>query len=565
MKLLTRSRVFDFLAFILIVFPLLWGGFWLHKPRLKLELTELAVPTLILTLAAGALGSEAISQSLIFRLLTLLFNRWQEWLERRPVRALLAGNLFISLLWMSVSLLRHGNLQSGSFDLGIFTNTIWNLTHGHGYLSSVKGGINLFADHQSPIFWLLAPVFSIFPSSETLLIVQALGLSTGAAALYTLGKQYQKTPSFFLAALPLIYWAYLPIRTATRFDFHPEVFMLPLFLWAIAGIQAQTRGKNLFGWIAFLLALGCKESAGPIGVGIGFAWLAGAGPGLKPEWKKGLLALVLGLSTFAIDLFLVPRFLGGQYAYASLYHHLSLGPSEWLNSIFAPSRLKFLFATLAPLGFLPVFSPRVMITALPAYGMLFLSQGELRLSPQFHYGIEPAIGLLWALASLSSMEPQWLPTVFHRLTSPLRLSLWMGFWALFAFGRSEVYWIRQYLPSDHAVWVRTEVRGCVSDSAAITASSPLVPHLATRNWVQQIPDLAASVACVWIDRNLNTWPISTHELEEWEASLVTQKGYRKIYDCLGTHIYERQNSAENCLKCSPVCRASANSQLTPYL
>ena len=115
-------------------------------------------------------------------------------------------------LWLAFR--RYWAFETHGYDLGIFTNAMWNLTHGNGYMSSVKGGINLFLDHQSPLFWVLAPLFWAVPRPETLLFVQTLGLSAGGPALYHLGRAQFGKDHWTPAALPWLYWCWLPLRNA---------------------------------------------------------------------------------------------------------------------------------------------------------------------------------------------------------------------------------------------------------------------------------------------------------------------------------------------------------------
>ena len=112
---------------------------------------------------------EPWEKSFFVRLGTRLARAWHATLLRWPRRPLWIAAAAVGALYFCVSLLRHWAFESHGYDLGIFTNAIWNLTQGNGYVSSVKGGINLFADHQSPTFWLLAPLFWLIPRPETLL------------------------------------------------------------------------------------------------------------------------------------------------------------------------------------------------------------------------------------------------------------------------------------------------------------------------------------------------------------------------------------------------------------
>lgn len=189
----------------------------------------------------------------------------------------------------------------------------------------------------------------------------------------------------------------------------------------------------------------------------------------------------------------------------------------------------------------------MLVAAVPAYLMLFLTEGDGRLNPSFHYGIEVAVGLFWALAASTA-------TVDHaRLFKKISPAIWITFWALLSFGRSEVYWIRRNEPTEHTRWLTGEMLHCLSRDTRLTASSPLVPQVATRSWVQQIPDLTASTDCVWIDDSVKSWPISAEEREAWEKRLTQSEGFQKFYECGPTRVYQRQSLSGSCLSCLPTC------------
>ena len=395
--------LWDFATLLLVVFPLLTGGVWIRRPHLFLELSDLGVSVLIVACLAVVLKTvfhRSVERSRVLAVSLRLWKGWSGWIERRPGAALSGGTAWVAAIWAWVSLAKHAALDSHAFDLGIFTNAIWNLTHGNGYISSVKGGIPLLADHQSPLFWALAPLFALSPHPETLLIAQAAGLAVGAVPLYFLGRQYLDPPRdrAWLAALPLLYWAYLPLRNANAFDFHPEVFMLPLFLAAIAGLQSVSGARRALGGLALLCALAAKESAGPVAAGIGLAWSLGAGPERSRRFTRPLGGMVAaaGVSLFIVDLKLVAaRYAAGHYAYGGLYEQYGASPSEWLlapfrkpgllvSQLFDRDRRNFLFWTLAPLGFVPLAGWPAWLAALPGYLMLFSqrreSPGQFKLS-----------------------------------------------------------------------------------------------------------------------------------------------------------------------------------------
>ncbi|MGZ3698938.1 MAG: DUF2079 domain-containing protein, partial [Bdellovibrionota bacterium] len=335
MRLKGRSWTigWDLIFAILIAFPLLTGGAWIRRPGLVLELSDLAVPTLVLG-ALTALVHRLVDwqRSLFYRAGLRAWKFWNARLASSPLKTLLAASLGMGALWSLASLRRHWAFESHSFDLGIFTNTLWNLVHGHGYVSSPKDGINLFQDHQSPILMMFAPLFALFPAPETLLIAQALALAASGAVLFGLARPYFARGHWLPAALPILYWLYRPVRNANAFDFHPEVLMLPFFLTGLWLGQRRQRLARVGAVVAFLLALACKESAGVVAVGLGAAWMLGAGPKETRKFTRTLgLGLALsGLAVFLFDYEIVPRFFGSQYLYSGAYDQYGNGLSAVL-------------------------------------------------------------------------------------------------------------------------------------------------------------------------------------------------------------------------------------------
>lgn len=513
---------------------------------------------LLVALVAAAVrrwSREPWEASFFFRLGRRIARAWLGAVERSPARALWIAAACVGAALFWVALLRHWAFETHGYDLGIFTNVMWNLTHGNGYVSAVKGGINLFFDHQSPLFWVLAPLFRLVPRPETLLFVQAFGLAAGGPALYYLARARFGAGHWAPAALPWLYWAYLPMRNANAFDFHPEVFMLPLFLWAFVGFLSPRAWPKALGILAVVAALGAKESAPVVAVGIGIAWaLTGA------RWQ-GLALAALGFAVFLFDIKVVPQlFAAADYPYMNLYERFGGGignvllapftqPGYFFSQIINRERLIFLFWTLAPLGFLPLFDWRAAVAALPPYLMLFLSEGDQRVRIIFHYGIEPGSALFWAL-------PLGL-AVFARRFGWQRAGIWMLFWALAAFGPGELARARSYSPVPHSDWLAREVVPCIDREASIAATDRLIAHLATRAWIgypDQLEDRLSGepVRCVITDLRLgNNWPLGKGGVERVLAGLP-ERGYREAWRCVDFSVYERGTGG--CLRCLPQCR-----------
>ncbi|MET7440268.1 DUF2079 domain-containing protein [Streptomyces sp. NPDC005568] len=95
---------------------------------------------------------------------------------------LLAGLLFT--LYTALSVRTHHRMLTTGYDLGIFEQAVRSYAHGHLPVSEVKGsGFPLLGDHFSPVLALIAPVYRLWPTAETLLVVQSALLSVAVVPL----------------------------------------------------------------------------------------------------------------------------------------------------------------------------------------------------------------------------------------------------------------------------------------------------------------------------------------------------------------------------------------------
>ncbi len=141
--------------------------------------------------------------------------------------------------YAAISLSRYFQLAPGSWDLGIFTEYVRQLAHLRAPVVNIRGtGFNLLGDHFQPIVGLIAPVFLIFPSAATLLVVQALltavsviPVSRAAAARLGTGAGRMIGAAYGLS------WG---LQQMIDFDFHEIAFAVPLLA---CSLSALLRGK----------------------------------------------------------------------------------------------------------------------------------------------------------------------------------------------------------------------------------------------------------------------------------------------------------------------------------
>jgi uncharacterized membrane protein len=555
---LKAMLAWDFLFVLFVAMPLLTGGLWLEQPGLRMEYTQpgpAAIVLLLLLWRQIRKGKDPFRESRVFRFTASLWGAWARALRQHSVRLLLPLWFLVTGSWFAISLFRHNALQSGAADLGIFTNAIWNTAELGWPYSSIKGGTTFLADHQMFVLYPLGWLFRLWPSPAFLLLLQAGGLASGAIALYLLGRQRLGNGSRWLPFLPFLYWLYPAIRAANLFDFHPEIFILPLLLFGVFLLQEESTGRRLAGGALLLLTLACKESAGPVLAGLGLAWASGAGPQNTRSFtrKAGLAAILAGAAAFLFDIKLLPALLGVNYTYGSVYSDFGPGPAYLLLAPFLHpvlllqrllglSRLRFYFRLLAPLAFLPLFAPLAVLAATPGLLMLALGAGEQRLLPGFHYGIEPGAGFFLAL--IPALSSAW---VVKRERWLLLALPWL---LLITVQRSDPYYWRHFNTSAHAEWLEKEFFPALNPRLSLSASSALVPHLSTRHWIHFLPILenekGERADCVLWDHSVNNSPMGPGEEERLRLTLA--KDYVPEFQCSPLTLHREKNNRAHCLQ-----------------
>jgi uncharacterized membrane protein len=302
--------------------------------------------------------------------------------------------------YAAISLTRYFQLAPGSWDLGIFTEYVRQLAHLRAPVVNIRGtGFNLFGDHFQPIVGLIAPVFLVFPSAATLLVVQALliavsviPVSRAAAARLGTGAGRMIGAAYGLS------WG---LQQMIDFDFHEIAFAVPLLA---CSLSALLRGKVRAAALWALPLVFVKEDQGftvaALGIVIVVMSLARAGKGGRAgggQYRSaagwGALLIVWGLawSLLAIAV-IIPHFNPlHQYPYWADGGVLSPGGAHssapaalaQLGHSYVP-KLRTTLLILLPVAFLALGSPLALV-ALPSLALRFVSTNTAYWGSGYHY------------------------------------------------------------------------------------------------------------------------------------------------------------------------------------
>lgn len=168
-------------------------------------------------------------------------------LKRRPTVALYLCILIYTLVVSYVAILKHYAFMSSAWDLGIYEQVLWS-TVNTGRLFwytpeiAINPSCNFLGIHFSPFLFLVLPIYAIFQTTETLLILQGFFLALGALPLYKL-VVYESCSHKQALAFAVAYLAYPPIIAMAFFDFHIQVFLPLLFFYAFYYFKKEEWGK----------------------------------------------------------------------------------------------------------------------------------------------------------------------------------------------------------------------------------------------------------------------------------------------------------------------------------
>jgi uncharacterized membrane protein len=306
---------------------------------------------------------------------------------------LIALAVFAGYTIISVS--RYLRLDPGSWDLGIFTEYVKQLAHLHAPIVNIHGaGFNLFGDHFQPIAGLIAPLFLIFPSPVTLLVVQAFLTAVSVIPVSQAAEARLGTAAGRMTGAAYgLSWG---LAQMVDFDFHEIAFAVPLLAFSLSALL-RGRTRAAAAWALPLVFV--KEDQGFTVAALGLVLMLSTvsrrgepGTDRGQAFWGGLLLICWGLfwSALAI-LVIIPHFnIAHVYPYWTDGGAVSPGghaaPGLVLSQLGASwlVKLRTTVLILLPAGFLALGSPLALI-ALPSLLLRFVSTNNMYWGDGFHY------------------------------------------------------------------------------------------------------------------------------------------------------------------------------------
>jgi uncharacterized membrane protein len=326
---------------------------------------------------------------------------------------LAAASTTVAIVLARVALLRHQNFQSNVYDLGLFSNTLWNTAHGRFMACTFLPTGTFTSEHVTPTLTLLAPLHWTAFGTEAMLLFSCAFLVAGVVPVYLLAVR-AAGPELGLA-LGLAYLAHPALHANALWDFHELSLSGPVMIWLIWAVLE--RRFRLY-WVLLVALLGLREELAFAGIGVAL-WLGLLG---HRRLAAGTVALCVASLAIAAALMpdtathldryraLIPREREGT---AGLLWTVILQPTLIASHIMRPDKLLFLFALALPTLGAAVLAPRARVLLLFGLALTLLSSSRFVHHLYFHYN-STLYPVLFALAPTGLVRMQtWLAAREH--------------------------------------------------------------------------------------------------------------------------------------------------------
>lgn len=347
---------------------------------------------LVIGLCAAAIGTRCLERGFPKRLAPTEPTSRSSWIPS-ALTATVCLTLFAHFAYYAV--LRHHQLRSDAYDLGIFDNMMWHLTHGGWFSSTPAFGPEGNHLHRHTTFGapLLMPFYAIWPRAETLLVIQAAFAASTPIPIYMLGRRLLGGPwlGFVLA---LCYALYAPTHGAVFYDFHFLTMASPLLAWVFyLSFTENTRALV----VMTILTLAWREDTGAVLAFAGMVlWLWGVHP------RRTLIFTGVCAAHFVLTKFVFMPLGGDHASFAGYYRNLQApgSPGFWavietsltnpfylFEEVYDRKRLLYLLHLFVPLLFFPLRGKWTWIAFIPAAVFTLMSSRDPLYEIYFQYTV----------------------------------------------------------------------------------------------------------------------------------------------------------------------------------
>lgn len=389
------------------------------------------------------------------------------------------------------------NFSTPSYDFGLFAQMFHNMKETGLPMTTLErdGWLSHFAVHVSPIYYLMLPLYWLFPDPATLQVAQAAVLASAAIPLWKLGIRHGLTAlqRTLLCAVMLLYPA---LAGGASYDLHENCFLIPLLLWLLYGLDGE---KPAITAVSALLTLLVKEDAAVYVAIVGL--FTAVRSFIRQEGWKPLLTGVALLGVSVAWFFLVTGYLAEQgdgvmtYRYDNFIYDGSsslvtvikavlMNPLKAVYECVDPQKLPFIGLTLGPLLGLPLLTRRYerYLLLIPYVLVNLMSDYQYQHNIMFQYTFGSTACLLYlTVVNLADLKLHWQRMI------PLVLAAVISFSCFYkAIVPTASWYIRDSIQSAQRDQTIRDALDTIPQDASVTASTYLTTHLSNRKTLYDV-------------------------------------------------------------------------------
>lgn len=452
-----------------------------------------------------------------------------------------------SVNFIFLSIRHHDALETGPNDLSNMDQAIWNTLHGRILRITTMDVPIRLGHHVEPILIPISLTYLIYSNPKTILVLQTLVIALGALPVFWLARdKLQNEVAVFVFATA--YLLFPPLGFANADEFHAvamtPTFLLNAFYFAHRAhseperLKLRRRDYFLFALFA-ILAMSCKEEIPLLVFMIGLYMFF-----VQRERKVGMMTMAVSAIWFYTAVYVViPHFsVKGHSPFLPHYTMWGSNPLEiaffflthpktaW-QFLVTERKLTYLRSLLAPLGFLPLFGPHIMLLALPSLGINLVStKTDMHQAHSPAHYIAPIIPFM-VMASIwgASFLERWLAGKL-KIQRRLLVYLLAGLVAVSSLyyhhhrGLTPLargFWFDPVTPHDRLI---DEFINLIPPDAAVATTHQVTSHVAQREKIYPLPTIN-DADYVFMDVTPTSSPVLVNDLYLLFQDLVEHKGF----------------------------------------
>lgn len=463
-----------------------------------------------------------------------------------PKKQLWVISAVFAVFYLMIVLVNHYCFRTYALDLGIYTNALYDYAHWqfNDATSFKLEAQNLLSDHLDLSLMLVSPLSYLF-GQYTLLLVQVASILLGGFGLAQ-WVSIKLNKSDWQCQVMLAFYLFFGVYSALSFVYHSNVLAACLLPWLLVFLYKQ-RWVSMY--LIALLMLFTKESVA--------LWLVGiAGFIAVTDWSTkairihALILMVGSLLYFYLAIvWIMPALsinqsynhfkyhvLGNTYAEALVFcisHPLELIRILFVNTTDAISnqyvKLEFWLFILFSGSWALVFLPRyALLLIVPLVSKMAYDDPAIW-SIDCHYAIEFAPVLVMLLAEFKKRyATRLLPwSVLIALNALVSIRLMDHTVYLHDYQRLRLYQKGHYTRGYELAPVY-EALSKIPDTAAVSAQTAFMPHLAYRSKAYQFPIVKDARWIIVSTSEDITYPLSKSDFSKTVKAFLTDTSWQVV-------------------------------------